>query len=214
MTILYGYWRSSATWRVRIALALKGLTFDYRPVNLLKGEQAAASYRRTNPLGLVPALVEGDGPALIQSLAVVEYLEETRPSPPLLPKGARARAKVRAVAQTIACEAQPLQNLRVQNYLRENAGLGEAGVKAFLQHFVGGALEGVERMIENEPGPFCFGDAPTLADICLVPQVYAARRFGVDVSNLARIAAIAERCNTLEPFIKAHPDNQPDAVKG
>lgn len=210
---LFGYWRSGATYRVRIALALKGLDYDYEPVNLLKGEQQEPAYLEKNPQGLLPALVVDDGPPLTQSLAIIEWLDETRPEPPLLPKSARKRAEARAIADVIACEAQPLQNLRIQKYLKHEAKFDEAGVKAWLETFVGGALAVVEKLLGRSAGRFCVGDAPTIADICLVPQVYAAARFGVDVSKYPRLAEINARCLAHPAFEKAHPDNQPDAVK-
>ncbi|HXI87415.1 MAG TPA: maleylacetoacetate isomerase [Parvularculaceae bacterium] len=210
---LFGYWRSGATYRVRIALALKGLDYDYEPVNLLKGEQKSPAYLEKNPQGLLPALVVDDGPPLTQSLAIIEWLDETYPSPPLLPKSARLRAEARAIADIIACEAQPFGNLRIQKYLKHEAKLDDAAIKAWLDTFVGGALDAVERLIAHSAGKFCVGDQPGLADICLVPQVYAAERFSVDLSPFKRINEINARCVALPAFKKAHPDNQPDAVR-
>lgn len=211
---LYGYWRSSATYRLRIALGLKGLAADYRPVNLLKGEQRDPAFLTISPQGLLPVFVTDTGATLTQSLAVIEYLDETVPSPPLLPKEPLARARARQIAYAIACEAQPLQNLRIQSYLRDDAELGEDGVRRWLDRWVGGAMRAVETMLEETAGACCVGDEPTLADICLVPQVYAAQRFKVDLSDCPRLLAIDRRCAAHPAFIAAHPDNQPDAVRG
>ena len=211
---LYGYWRSSATYRVRIALALKEIDYDYEPVNLLKGEQRTDSYLAKNPNGLVPTLVTDEGAALIQSLAIMEYLEEVCPDPSILPDDPVTRARARAIAATIACEAQPLMNLRIQKYLKENASLDDAGVKAWLNRWPGGALAAVEKMAAESGGDFCVGDTPTIADVCLVPQWFGSLRFGVDLSGFTRLNEIYERCVALPAFEKAHPLNQPDAVKG
>lgn len=211
---LYGYWRSGATYRVRIALALKGLSYDYVPVNLQKGEQTSPDYLSVSPQGLVPALVADEGAVLTQSLAIIAYLEERYPKPSLLPPDAISRARARAIAFAIACEAQPFQNSRMQKYLREDAEFDDAAMKTWLDFTVGRALGAVETLIAEAGGRFCVGDAPTIADICLVPQVYAALRFGVDLSSLKRVNAVHERCTALDAFKKAHPDNQPDAPKG
>jgi maleylacetoacetate isomerase len=211
---LFGYWRSGATYRVRIALALKDLPFDYEPVNLLKDEQKSGDYTEKNPQGLLPTLVTKEGALLTQSLAIVEYLEEIHPKPSLFPADPVLRAKARAIAYAIACEAQPFQNLRTQKYLRENAKFDDAAISAWLAQWVGGAMRAVEALLAESAGKFCVGDAPSIADICLVPQVYAALRFKVDLSGLDRLNRIYERCIALDAFKKAHPDNQPDAVKG
>lgn len=211
---LLGYWRSGAAYRVRIALALKGLPFDYEAVNLLKDEQKSGVYLEKNPQGLLPTLIIDDGTLLRQSLAIIEYLDETNPKPPLLPSAPVERARARAIAYAIACEAQPFQNLRMQKYLREKSGFTDDAIKAWLAQWVGGAMHAVEAMIAESGGKFCVGDAPTIADICLVPQVYAALRFNVDLSGMDRLNRIYERCIALDAFKKAHPDNQPDAVKG
>jgi maleylacetoacetate isomerase len=211
---LYGFWRSGATYRVRIALALKGLAYDYAPINLLKGEQGSPDYLKASPQGLVPALITDEGPVLTQSLAIIAYLEEKAPMPSLLPGDPISRAKARAIAFAIACEAQPFQNSRTQKYLREDAHFDDAAMKRWLDFTVGRALRAVEIMIADAGGKFCVGDAPTIADICLVPQVYAALRFGIDLSAVPRVNEIHERCNALDAFKKAHPDNQPDAPKG
>lgn len=209
---LFGYWRSSATYRVRIALELKGLKYDYEPVNLLKGEQLSPEHLKRNPQGLVPAFQTGEGAILTQSIAIIEYLEERYPETPLLPADSEARANARAIAAVIACEAQPFMNLRVQNYLKGEGEFDEEAIKAWLQRWTGGAMESVEKLIGNGKGAFCVGDRPGMADAFLIPQVFGAMRFGVDLSKTPRIVEIFNRCNGMEPFIRAHPKNQPDAV--
>ena len=211
---LYGYWRSSATYRVRIALALKNLAYDYEPVNLLKGEQRSEAYLAKNPTGLVPTLATDDGALLTQSLAIIAYLEETHPDPSLMPGNPVARANARAIAMTLASEAQPFGNVRIQNYLKNERGFDEAAMKDWMNRWPGGAMAAVEKMLARTAGDFCVGDVPGLADCFLVPQMYAAKRFGVDVAGLTKTNEIFERCSKHPAFIKAHPDNQPDAVKG
>ena len=211
---LYGYWRSSATYRVRIALALKNLAYDYEPVNLLKGEQREPAYLKKNPNGLVPTLQIGDGALLTQSLAIIEYLEETHPDPTLLPGGAVARANARAIAATLASEAQPFGNVRIQNYLKKERGFDEAAMTDWMNRWPGGAMAAVEKMLARTAGDYCVGEVRGRADCFLVPQMYAALRFGVDVSGLKKMNEIYERCSKHPAFIKAHPDEQPDAVKG
>lgn len=208
---LYGYWRSSASYRVRIALALKGLAVEHHPVNLLAGEQRDAAYLAINPLGLVPALETDDGDVLTQSLAIIEYLEEAYPSPALLPSGAAERAAARAIANTIASEAQPLMNLRIQTFLKKDFAISDDDVLRWLNRWPGGAMAAVEKMVERHGGAFCVGDQPSIADCCLVPQMFAAQRFGIDQSAMPRLAAIASRCEERTPFQRAHPLNQPDA---
>lgn len=209
---LFGYWRSSATYRVRIALELKGVGFDYQPVNLLKGEQRAPAFLARNPQGLVPALQTEEGATLTQSTAIIEYLEERYPETPLLPADAHQRAKARAIAATIACEAQPFMNLRIQTYLKEEREFDAAAMKAWLDRWTGGAMASVEALLAGDDGAYCVGDRPGMADAFLIPQVFGALRFGIDLSKLPRIMAIFERCNRQDPFIRAHPQNQPDAV--
>jgi maleylacetoacetate isomerase len=209
---LFGYWRSSATYRVRIALELKGLDFDYEPVNLLKGEQRSASFLKRNPQGLVPAFETEEGAILTQSAAIIEYLEERYPETPLLPADSGGRARARAIAATIACEAQPYMNLRTVTYLKKDLELDEAAVKAWLDHWAGGALASIDALIAGNKGPFCVGERPTIAEAFLVPQMFSALRFGVDVSALPRLIEIHDRCNAMEAFQRAHPKNQPDAV--
>ncbi len=211
---LYTYFRSSAAYRVRIALNLKGLAYDAVPVHLVRsgGEQHQAEYRSINPAGLVPALEEG-GEVLTQSLAILEYLEETHPEPPLLPGDAVQRARIRALALAIACDIHPINNLRVLQYLTREFGADEAGKASWYRHWVEIGLAAVEAMLEDGPkeARFCFGDVPTLADVCLVPQVFNARRFQCDLSAMPRIARVVAHCETLEAFRLAAPENQPDA---
>jgi maleylacetoacetate isomerase len=213
---LYSYWRSSASYRVRIALALKGLPYDYLAVDLAKGggEQNQPAYRAVNPQGRVPAL-ETDGRILTQSLAILEYLEETHPQPPLLPADAFGRARVRSLAGIVACDIQPLQNLVVTQYLRDRLGVDDATVKAWLQEWIGRGLAALEARLAHEPGTgrFCHGDHPGMADACLVPQVYAAQRFGVDLARFPTVARIDATCRALAAFRHAAPEAQPDAPR-
>jgi maleylacetoacetate isomerase len=212
---LHGYWRSSAAYRVRLALAWKGLPYDYLPVNLARdgGEQFAADYVRLNPQSRVPTL-EVDGAVLTQSMAILEWLEEEFPAAPrLLPDAPLARARVRSLAQLVVADIQPLQNTAVTRYLRERQQWPDEAVAAWLREWIGRGLRALEQRLAGEPatGRFCHGDAPTLADVCLVPQCYASRRFGVDVAAFPRIAAIEAACAELEPFRRALPELQPDA---
>lgn len=211
---LFGYWRSSATYRVRIALALKNIDYTYHPVNLLKGEQKSDDYLARNPLGLVPALETDDGAIIVQSLAIMEYLEDIHPAPSILPETSATRGYARAMAATLACEAQPFMNLRIQQYLKNDLELDADAVAAWLNRWPGSAMAAVEKMVAAHGGDFCVGDAPSIADCCLVPQMYGAKRFGVDISAMPRLMETYERCIALPAFEKAHPDNQPDAVKG
>ncbi|WP_425407986.1 maleylacetoacetate isomerase [Hyphococcus sp.] len=211
---LFGYWRSSASYRVRIALALKNIDYEYEPVNLLAGEQKSDAHLARNPLALVPALKTDEGAVLTQSLAILEYLEETRPDPSLLPHGAAPRANARAIALTLASEAQPFMNLRIQQYLKSEGGFDDEVMKQWLNTWPGGAMAAVEKMLARTAGDYSIGDTPGLADCFLIPQMFAANRFGVDVSGFAKMNEIYERCQKHPAFEKAHPDNQPDAVKG
>ncbi len=211
---LFGYWRSSATYRVRIALALKKLDYDYHPVNLLEGEQKSDAYLAKNPLGLVPALATDDGEIISQSLAIMEYLEERHPAPSILPQSHAARGHARAIAATLACEAQPFMNLRIQKYLKHDLGLDTDARTAWLNRWPGGAMAATEKMVAAHGGEFCVGDAPTIADCCLVPQMFGAKRFGIDTAAMPRLTEIYERCIALPDLEKALPENQPDAVKG
>jgi maleylpyruvate isomerase len=205
---LHGYFRSSAAWRVRIALNLKDIPADLVSHHLVKGEQLAPEYLRLNPQGLVPAL-ETEGAVLTQSLAIIEYLEETHPEPPLLPADPVARAQVRAVALAIACDIHPLQNLRVLRRLRK-AGLDKDEVNEWGREVVENGLEACAQLMAGQPGPFCFGAAPGLADLCLVPQMANARRYGASTAY-GRLPEIESACAALPAFKKAHPDQQPDA---
>ena len=208
---LFGYWRSSATYRVRIALALKGISVEYHAVNLLKGEQAEGEYRGLNAQALVPTLQTDDGAILTQSLAIIEYLEEVAPTPALLPDDATTRAKIRAFANALVCEAQPFMNLRVQQYLKTEKGFDDIAMSDWLNKWPGSAMRAAAVMIAENAGPYCFGGAPTLADVILVPQAYAAQRFGIDFTECEKLVAIADHCNQLDAFKTAHPDNQSDA---
>jgi maleylpyruvate isomerase len=207
---LHGYFRSSASYRVRIALNLKGLRAEHLPHHLRKGEQCAPAYVAINPQGLVPTLENDTGAILTQSLAIIEWLDETHPSPPLLPKEPLRRAKVRAFAQVLACDTHPVQNLKVLARLRE-LGLPEEQVTGWAGWANREGLSACEKLIANEPGPFCFGDAPTIADLCLVPQLANARRFGVDVSAFPRLLEAEAAAKAIKAFADAAPDKQPDA---
>lgn len=207
---LHGYFRSSAAWRVRIALNLKGVAVTHVSHHLRHGEQRAPAYLALNPQGLVPALELDDGTVLTQSLAIIEWLEETRPEPPLLPKAPLERAQVRAFAEVIACDTHPVQNLKVLNRLR---GLGHDS-EAVLAWAAGVNVDGLsacEQLAVNNPGPFCFGAAPSLADICLVPQLGNARRFKIDVAQFPRLLQAEAAALELAAFRDAAPERQPDA---
>lgn len=211
--ILHGYFRSTAAWRVRIALNLKGATAEHRAHHLRRGEHRDPGYMRLNPQGLVPALVLDNGAVLTQSLAICEYLDETRPEPPLLPREPVARAKVRAFAQAIACDIHPVQNLKVLNRLAA-LGLDQDARNAWAREVIAEGLAACEALaatVNGGGGPFCFGSAPGLADLCLVPQLYNARRFGVDLSAVPRLLASEAACAALPAFQAAAPERQPDA---
>ena len=207
---LHGYFRSSASYRVRIALNLKGLSAEHLPHHLRKGEQCAPNYLAINPQGLVPALEDDQGTVMTQSLAIMEWLDETHAEPPLLPKDPLRRAKVRAFAQALACDTHPVQNLKVLARLRE-LGVGEDKVTAWAGWANREGLSACEKLIANESGPFCFGDKPTLADLCLVPQLANARRFGVDVNAFPRLLKAEAAAKATKAFAEAAPDKQPDA---
>jgi len=208
--VLHGYWRSGTSYRVRIALNLKGLDHAQATHDLRTGEQRSDAYRALNPQGLVPAL-ETDSAVLTQSLAILEWLEERHPEPPLLPTGAEDRAIVRAMAALIACDVHPLNNLRVLDALRKDFGAEDAAVKRWIARWIGDGFAALEVMIARRGCGFAWGDAPTIADCCLVPQVYSAERFGVDLSPYPAIVAAADRARALPAFAAAHPDRQPDA---
>ena len=207
---LHGYFSSSASYRVRIALNLKGLWCEHLPHHLRKGEQHAPAYLAINPQGLVPALEDDVGSILTQSLAIIEWLDETHPEPPLLPKDPLQRAKVRAFADVLACDTHPVQNLKVLARLRE-LGLPEDKVTAWAGWANREGLAACEKPIANEPGPFCFGAAPTIADLCLVPQLGNARRFGVDVNAFPRLLKAEAAAQAMPAFANAAPDKQADA---
>lgn len=213
MLKLYSYFRSSASFRVRIALELKGLSYDTVPVHLLKegGQQLKPEFRAVNPDGLVPALVDGEH-VLQQSLAIVEYLDEVHPEPRLLPGTALDRAYVRGLAQEIACEIHPLNNLRVLKYLKHTVGVTDEVKDAWYRHWIELGFASLQANLERsgKAGRFCFGDTPTLADLCLVPQVFNAQRFNIDVARYPAIAKIYENCMALPAFQKAEPKSQPD----
>jgi maleylpyruvate isomerase len=209
---LYSFFRSSAAYRVRIALALKGLSYDYVPVQIARGLQFEAPYRDISPQALVPILDDG-GELLQQSLAIVEYLDETHPEPPFLPVSPIERARVRSLALLIACEIHPLNNLRVLKYLTGTLGLPEEQKLAWYRHWVTTGFTALERRLASEPatGRFCHGDTPGYADIALVPQVANARRFEVDLAAFPTIVRIDAACNALPAFQQAAPARQPDA---
>ena len=209
---LYNYFRSSASYRVRIALALKGLDYEYLPVHLLRNEQFAESYMQVSPARLVP-LLEDDGRHLTQSLAIIEYLDETHPEPPLLPGDAFARARIRALALDVACEIHPLNNLRVLRYLVHDLKLSEDDKSRWYKHWVESGLEAVERQLAAHPatGRFCHGDTPTLADCVLVPQIHNAQRMGSRLDHVPTVMRIFETCMQLDAFAKTQPSACPDA---
>jgi len=210
--LFYDYFRSSAAFRVRIALNLKGLTPERHFVHLRHNEQRAPDYLKLNPQGLVPTLVE-DGATLTQSLAIVEYLDEMHPEPPLLPADAKGRARVRAIAQAIACEIHPINNLRILNYLADAFGLDpETRAEKWYRHWVAEGVAGVEGLLAAAgTGRFCHGDAPTLADTCLVPQIFNAQRFDCPMDAYPIAMRVFETCMAREEFAAAQPSRQPDA---
>jgi maleylacetoacetate isomerase len=211
---LYDYFRSSAAYRVRIALAIKGIVPDERTfVHLRMGSQRAQDYLALNPQGLVPALALDDGHVLTQSLAIIEYLDETHPEPPLLPADPIASARVRAIALSIACEIHPLNNLRVLNYLIGTMGASREQKDGWYRYWIDVGFEALETRLarDRETGRFCHGDAPTLADICLVPQLANARRFEIDLSPYPTLTRIEAECLALPPFSTTAPALQPDA---
>lgn len=210
---LYDYWRSSAAYRVRIALNLKGVAYQAHEVHLTKdgGAQKGASYRAVNPQGLVPALETTTGEVLQQSLAIIEYLDETIPTPPLLPQDPLARARVRAMAEIIACDIHPINNLRILQYLKRNLAQPEEAVNTWYRHWIGEGFRGLEELTTRHGGKFLFGDTVTMADVCLVPQVYNARRFDTDLTPYPRLVAVDERCRELAAFASASPEAHPMA---
>lgn len=208
--ILHGYWRSGAAYRVRIALALKGLAYETQGHDLRTGAQKAVDYVALNPQGMVPAL-QIDGAVLTQSPAILEWLEETHPQPPLLPSEPLSRARVRAMAALIACDIHPLNNLRVGKSLREDFGADQAAVDAWAARWIVPGFTALEALVERDGQGWCFGDTPTLADACLIPQIYSAHRFNVPLDAYPRLLAIDAAAQAHPAFIAAHPDRQPDA---
>ncbi|WP_243049997.1 maleylacetoacetate isomerase [Dyella sp. RRB7] len=212
--VLYGYWRSSAAYRVRIALNLKGLAYETQPVHLVRdgGEQHAPEFQALNPQALVPCLVD-QGQVFTQSLAIIEYLDETRPTPPLLPADPAGRARARALAQVVACDLHPLGNLRVLQHLASQFGADEAAKGVWSRHWISEGLRALEAMLAGHvaTGRFCHGDTPTIADACLVPQVYNAVRWKVPLDEYPTIRRIHEACEGLAAFRLAAPEAQPDA---
>ncbi|WP_170422360.1 maleylacetoacetate isomerase [Ruegeria arenilitoris] len=208
---LYSYWRSTTSYRVRIALNLKGLSYEICPINLVAGEQKAPDYTALNPGKGVPTLDLGDGTLLTQSLAIIEYLDATVPEPRLLPTDPLQRARVQAAAQTIAMDIHPVNNLRVMSYLKANEGLTTDGQLAWFHHWMTEGFAAYQALLP-EGTTFSFGDGPDLADICLVAQLYNAHRWGVDMSPFPRLLEIEERALSLSAFDGARPENQPDAT--
>lgn len=208
--VLHGYWRSSAAYRVRIGLNLKGLTYRQATLDLRAGAQRTAGYRALAPIGLVPTL-EADGLRITQSLAILEWLDERHPGTPLLPEQADARALVRAMAQIVACDIHPINNLRVLSALRSDLAASDAMVQKWVARWIGEGFAALETMVSEHGGAFCFGDRPTIADCCLIPQIYNARRFSVDLSAYPKLVAIEAGCLRLDAFDRARPESQPDA---
>ena len=208
---LYSYYRSSAAYRVRIALNLKGLPYEYVPVNLLLGEQKSDAYLTHNPQGLVPALELDQGELLAQSVAILEWLEETCPPPALLPSDPLQRARVRSLVNSITCDIHPLNNISILNYLRAELGAGDDDIQRWYCQWVERGFSAIERSLARTMGDCCFGDQPTLADVCLIPQVYNAYRFKVPMENYPNIRQVNQHCNSLAAFERAAPEAQPDA---
>lgn len=210
---LYSFFNSSTSYRVRIALALKGVAYDYEGVNIRIGEQSAEGYRALNPAKGVPVLVEEDGFTLNQSLALIEYLDERFPEPPLLPAEGRLKAQVRAFAYGIACDIHPINNLRVLKYLTEELNVSAEAKSAWYKHWVAEGLAAAEQVLQQRPRTaYCFGDEPTLADVCLVPQLANAERFGCDLSPYPRLVEVYRHCLAQPAFQAAAPEQQPDFV--
>jgi len=208
---LYTYFRSSAAFRVRIALNLKGVVYEPKFVHLPRGEHRAAEYMAENPQALVPLLVTDDGTRLAQSLAIIELLDELYPRQPLLPKELKARARVRSLSLLVACEIHPLNNLRVLQHLKRALGQSEDQLNAWYRHWIADGLAKVEADLKGKAGKFCHGDAPTMADCCLVPQIFGAKRFNSDLAPYPTTLRIFEECMKLDAFDRAQPSKQPDA---
>lgn len=210
---LFSFWRSLATYRVRIALNFKGLTPEVFEVNLMKGQQREEAFRKVNPMMAIPALVDGDGPALYESLAIVEYLDETHPDPPLMPKDPKGRARVRGLSQIVACDSHPLIVPRVREYLSHEFKVDEAGVMKWAQHWHRAALAALEEHLghEKETGTYCHGEQITVADICVASQVAGANFFKIDLTPYPTVARIVATCMKNDAFARAHPLKQPGA---
>jgi len=210
---LYSYWRSGTSYRTRIALELKGIDYEIETVDLREGAHKQPAYLEQNRQGLVPTLVLDDGTSLCQSPAIIEYLEEYKPSPALLPVLPEDRATVRAMAAIIGCDTHPLGNLRVLKYLKAEFDQDQAGINKWADTWMTTAFETLEELVLNNEheGDFCFGDTPTVADCYLIPQLYSADRFEIDLSPYPKLLKVREACEQLEAFQRAHPDNQPDA---
>lgn len=208
---LYGYWRSGAAYRLRIAFGLKGLEWEDAPVHLVKGEQREETFLRLNPLGLVPALVLDDGTVLTQSLAILDWLDRTHPEPPLLPQNAVARAQAMAAGMAIAVDTHPIQNVGVVGHLKAAYGADDQGGIDWMCHWMARGFTAFQQICRPDT-PFAFGDAPGYADLCLVPQLYNAHRWGMDLSPYPRLTEIEARCLALPAFDAARPENQPDAT--
>jgi maleylpyruvate isomerase len=208
--VLHGYWRSGTSYRTRMALNIKGVAYEQAPVDLRAGDQRSEAFRALNPQGLVPALETADG-VLTQSSAILEWLEERHPEPPLLPEAPGERAIVRAMAMAVACDIHPLGNLRVLKYLKQPLGHEQPAIDSWIAHWIGAGFAALETMIARHGGRFAFGDRLTLADCHLVPQFYAAERYSIDVSPYPRLVESVRRAMAEEPVRRAHPDAQPDA---
>ena len=208
---LYNYFRSSASYRVRIALALKGLDYDYKPVHLPKNEHLAESYAAVSASRLVPLLRDGEH-SLTQSLAIIEYLDETHPQPPLLPGSAAERARIRALALDVACEIHPVDNLRVLRYLMREMKVSDDDKNRWYRHWVETGLEVVERQLSAQPSTYCHGETPTLADCVLVPQIFNAQRFSCRLDHVPQVMRVHEACMKLDAFEQTRPERCPDAV--
>jgi maleylpyruvate isomerase len=209
MLTLHGYWRSSAAYRVRIALNLKGLAYDQVTYDLRQKAEKAGTYAQLNPQKLVPALQTEDGTVLTQSLAILEWLEETHPAPALLPENPIDRAHVRAMAALVACDIHPINNLRILNSLRDEFDASDDQISRWIARWIGDGFDALEQLIVGDT--FCFGDAPTLADCCLAPQVFSAQRFKIDLDRWPKIRAVAQSCEAMPAFAAARPEAQPDA---
>lgn len=209
---LYSYFRSSAAYRLRIALNLKGLDYEYVPVNLLKAEQKSDNYLRLNPQGLVPAMELPGGVTLGQSVALLEWLDETHPEPPLLPTEPLARARVRSLVGSIACDTHPICNMAVTEYLKSHFDAGQADIVDWYSTWMHRGFAAIETVLAGNDSACAFGEQPGLADVYLVPQIYNARRFEIDLGPFPHIVRVVDHCNTLPAFIAAAPDNQPDST--